>query len=127
MPQPPQFDRFGQSRRFHARCLEQPKAAGETFLIADGHDVSTAELVQGLAAGMEKEMPHVSGAERSVRHLLLRSAGKEALWNRLWGDLQIDPSKARELLDWTHRARDEAGLSKSVRGTVSGAFGGAWA
>ena len=39
---------------FIARALEHPKAVGETFLIADGQDVSTGELVRAFAAGMQK-------------------------------------------------------------------------
>ena len=30
-------------------CLSHPQAANQTFLVSDGHDLSTTELVRGLA------------------------------------------------------------------------------
>ena len=92
-------------------CLDHPNAPGETFLVSDGRDLSTAELVCGLAQGMGKQSRLVPIPKRLV-HRLLKMAGKEALWRRLWGDLQVDASKARELLDWRAPTSIEQGLAQ---------------
>ncbi|MDP3041580.1 MAG: hypothetical protein Q8N62_02440 [Candidatus Omnitrophota bacterium] len=34
-------------------CVEHPKAAGETFLVSDGQDVSTPDLIRMIAGGMK--------------------------------------------------------------------------
>lgn len=84
---------------FIIRCLEHPSAAGETFLVADDCEVSMSDLIRGLATGMRKQSRMVPIPKRMMRKLL-EVSGKSALWSRLWGDLQVDVSKAREVLDW---------------------------
>lgn len=84
---------------FIVHCLEHPAAAGETFLIADGQDVSTRKLILGLASGMQKRCRMVP-IPKGIAHRLLSAGGKDALWRRLWGDLQVDSSKAQNLLGW---------------------------
>jgi len=94
---------------FVVRCIDDPRAAGETFLIADGEDVTTAELVCGLAAGMRRR-PRLVPVPRSLLHHALRLSGREGLWQRLYGSLQIDSSKARILLDWQPPQRVDRAL-----------------
>jgi len=80
-------------------CTEHPKAANEVFLISDGEDVSTTELLQKVAKAMGKKarlMPVPVGFMTFVAKLV----GKEDVANRLFGSLQVDSSKARELLGW---------------------------
>ena len=80
-------------------CMGHPKAANELFLISDGEDVSTTELLQKLARSMEKKsylIPVPVTWMRFAAHLL----GKDAMADRLFGSLQLDSSKARELLGW---------------------------
>ncbi|MHC6224585.1 SDR family NAD(P)-dependent oxidoreductase [Pseudomonas sp. X10] len=77
-----------------------PAAAREVFLIADGDDVSTAEMVLGLAQGMNRHARLVP-----VPPVLLQVAclvfKRQRLYNQLYGSLQIDAGKARRLLNWT--------------------------
>lgn len=96
---------------FIIHSLEHPAAAGETFLIADDQDVSTAGLIHGLAAGMQKRCRMVPVPRRLVRRLL-EVGGKDALWRRLWGDLQVDGSKARSLLGWCPPQSTDQGLEE---------------
>ena len=85
---------------FLTLCVQYPAAAGETFLIADGEDVSTPELIRRLAQAMGRSArlwPCPVGPMR----LAARAAGKESAIERLCGSLTVDSAKARTLLSWT--------------------------
>lgn len=96
---------------FIVRCLEHPHAANETFLIADERDISTAELVCAMASGMGKKCHLFPVPQRSAQ-ALLQIGGKARLWQRLWGDLQVDPSKARRVLNWCPPTDISTGLAE---------------
>lgn len=87
---------------FIALCVDRnrsPNAANELFLISDGQDVSTAELLRSIARTY-----HVKARLLSVPLPLLRLGasllGKSGEAHRLLGSLMIDNSKARQLLGW---------------------------
>ena len=80
-------------------CIEHPRAANEVFLISDGEDVSTTELLQKIARALGKRsflLPVPVGLMTFIAGLM----GKNDVANRLFGSLQVDCSKARELLGW---------------------------
>ena len=80
-------------------CAIHPAAAGEVFLAADSHPVSTKQLVDALAdvAGDKTiQVPVPLGVMRIAAKLL----GKSAIANQLFDDLEVDNSKAKELLGW---------------------------
>lgn len=94
---------------FIATCIDHPKAANQTFLVSDGEDLSTAELLQrvGLALGKPMRLFPVPA------NMLLTAAGligKKAMAQRLCGSLQVDISKAQEFLDWTPLLSVDEGL-----------------
>jgi nucleoside-diphosphate-sugar epimerase len=98
---------------FIATCLTHPRAANQTFLVSDGHDLSTAELVRGMARAA-----HVAPRLLPVPAWLLRAAaalvGKRDAADRVCGNLQVDINKARTLLGWTPPASVEQGLARTV-------------
>lgn len=80
-------------------CLHHPNAAGQTFLVSDGEDVSTTELLRRMAAALGRParlIPVSTLVVQSVVSLL----GKAKYGRRLLGFLQVDISKTRELLGW---------------------------
>jgi nucleoside-diphosphate-sugar epimerase len=87
---------------FIALCADSarsPKAENEVFLISDGVDVSTTELLRKVAkaCGVKSRLlPVPVGLMRFAARLL----GKGAVADRLFGNLQVDSSKARDLLGW---------------------------
>ncbi len=83
-------------------CIRHPRAAGEVFLVADGDDVSTAELVREIGAALGKPARLIALPLWLLR-LGARLAGKTRELDRLCGSLQADSSKARELLGWRPR------------------------
>lgn len=81
-------------------CVSHPRAAGKTFLVSDGEDVSTPELIRRLAQAMERR-----SCLLSFPPVLLRLAGsltgKSAEVERLLSSLRVDSSKICHELQWT--------------------------
>ncbi|WP_018169554.1 SDR family oxidoreductase [Thioalkalivibrio sp. ALMg9] len=94
-------------------CLDHPTAAGETFLVADGEDVSTAGLLRKVGDALERPARLVP-----VPVWMLRAGaaalGKREMARRLLGSLQVDASKAREVLGWVPPVSLDEGLRRAV-------------
>ena len=82
-----------------ANRSQSPKAANETFLISDGVDVSTTELLNNVRAAYGVKTPLVPVPEILI-NFGLKLVGKADLSSRLLGSLTVDISKARNLLGW---------------------------
>jgi nucleoside-diphosphate-sugar epimerase len=96
---------------FVTRCLEHPDAAGQTFLVSDGHDLSTAELIRRLAKALGKPAL-LFPFPVSVMRLAARLAGRQGITDRLFGSLTIDADKARSRLGWTPPLLVDEGLAR---------------
>ena len=100
---------------FIVACTVHPHAANQTFLVSDGQDLSAAELVQGLARAAS-----VSAYLLPVPVWVLQAAaalaGKGDAMQRLCGNLQVDTSKARKLLDWMPPVSVNDGLILAIAG-----------
>jgi nucleoside-diphosphate-sugar epimerase len=99
-----------------AQPERSPQAANETFLISDGQDVSTTDLLKTLAP-----LVHTQGKAARLIPIpaawlgfALKCLGKSNLAQRLLGDLQVDSSKARTLLGWQPPFTVAQGLVASV-------------
>jgi len=94
-------------------CAEHPAAAGQTFLVCDGEDVSTSRLAGTIARAMGRPAPLriPAGALRS----LLVLTGREAAAKRLFGSLQVDASHLRTLLGWQPVETFDEGMAAMVR------------
>lgn len=100
---------------FIVTCITHPKAANQTFLISDGQDLSTTELVYGMAkaAGVPARLiPLPVWALEWAGRLL----GKGDAVQRLTGNLQVDSSKARVLLGWEPIVSVQEGLQRVFAG-----------
>ena len=98
---------------FIVTCITHPQAADQTFLVSDGQDLSTTELVRGMAqaAGVPARLLPVPVWALQVGASLL---GKSDTVHRLSGSLQVDISKARNLLGWVPRISVEEGLRRAL-------------
>lgn len=85
---------------FISTCVEHPKAKNEIFCISDGDDVSIKEFTNGIAEGLGKKLIQLP-IPVFIFKLIGRLTGKSEMIDQLVGELQVDSSKARELLDWT--------------------------
>ena len=94
-------------------CAMHPRAA-ETFLAADGEDISTPELLRRLARELGVRARLVPIPAR-ILELAARAVGRSAIWDRLGGSLQVDVGKARRVLDWTPPIRIDDALATTAR------------
>lgn len=84
---------------FTMTCATHPAAADQTFLISDGQDLSTPDLIRAIARAVGVR-PRLFPVPLSALQFFGRVSGKGAAVERLCGNLQLDNSKARELLGW---------------------------
>lgn len=81
---------------FIMRVLDEPAAAGETYVLADGEDLSMPELLRRLARAMNRPSRLFPVAPQLLESGL-RSAGLGGMADRLVCDLRVDIRKARGL------------------------------
>lgn len=96
-------------------CLKHPAAAEQTFLVSDGEDVSTTELLRRTAQAMGKKALLLP-VPASVLELGATVLGKRDVAQRLCGSLQVDIEKTRRLLGWNPPLTLEQGLKKALEG-----------
>lgn len=93
------------------RCIDHPVAAGRVFLVSDGEDLSTTQLLQRLAA---------SGGYKTLLipvpvwflQLAARMLGKRDVAQRLLRSLQVDIEETCRLLEWRPVYSVNEGLAK---------------
>ena len=95
-------------------CLTHPKAPGKTFLVSDGDDVSTPELVRRIAAALER-LPFLLPVPVSWMRWAGRVLGKQAAVDRLLGSLCLDMSTLRDELGWTPPYTMQEGLEATAQ------------
>jgi nucleoside-diphosphate-sugar epimerase len=98
------------------RCVDHPKAAGQTLLVSDGQDLSTPELLRMIANAMGRPARLFSVPVPLLR-LAGRVVGRLNEVDRLVGSLRVDSSATRELLGWTPPVGVEEGIRRMVVGT----------
>lgn len=81
------------------RCVTHPAAAGQTYLVSDGEDVSTPDLLRQLGAAMGHPA-RLLPCPPVLLKLAGRLVGKSGQIDRLLGSLQVDSSKIRRELGW---------------------------
>jgi nucleoside-diphosphate-sugar epimerase len=81
-------------------CAAHPSAANQIFLVSDGEDLSTTDLLQRTARSMHKKALLVPVPARMLQWTA-KVLGKVDVARRLCGSLQVDIRKTRELLGWS--------------------------
>ena len=98
---------------FIITCIEHPAAANETLLLSDGEDLSTTDLIRRLARAMGRPA-RLLPVPPSVLIAGAALLGQRDIAQRLLGTLQVDISKARELLRWEPPITVDEGLRLTV-------------
>lgn len=81
-------------------CAVHPKAANKTYLVSDGEEISTSQLIRDLAANMNKHA-YLLPVPASILRQIAKFLGRSSQIEQLVGSLVIDSSKIRRELDWT--------------------------
>lgn len=95
------------------KCIDHPAAANEVFLAGDGNDLSTTDLLRGVARAMGKPARLIP-VPAALLMFAASVLGKKAMAQRLLGSLQVDISKAQQVLGWQPPVTVEEGLSEVV-------------
>ena len=95
-------------------CIDHPAAANQTFLVSDGEDLSTAELLRrmGQALGTPARQIPVPVVLLNLGATLL---GRPGVAQRLCGSLQVDITKTREMLGWAPPVSVDEGLRRTAQ------------
>lgn len=96
-------------------CLNHPAAANQTFLVSDGEDLSTADLLNrmGYALGYPARLFYLPSGLLKLGAALVR---KPDIYQRLCGSLQLDIAKTRQHLGWTPPFSVDEGLRRAAEG-----------
>jgi nucleoside-diphosphate-sugar epimerase len=89
-------------------------ASGRTFMVSDGEDLSTPELIRRLAAVLGRR-PRLWACPPQVLRLFGRLLGKAGELQRLCDSLSIDMSQTRALLGWSPPLTIDEGLARTAR------------
>lgn len=97
------------------KCIDHPAAANEIFLVSDGEDLSTTDLLHrlGVAMGKPARLLPVPPSWLQVAAKLL---GKSDMAQRLLGNLQVDISHTCQTLGWKPLISVDVGLLRAAQG-----------
>jgi len=103
---------------FVAAVLEHPRAAGRAWLLSDGDDLSTPELVRRIAEALHRRVwlvPFPVGLLRAAG----RAIGRAEEIERLTGSLQVDSAPAMSELGWRPARTVAEGLAAMIASRAS--------
>ena len=93
--------------------ITHPLAAGETFMVSDGRDISTTDLIKMIASAINKQ-PVLFSLNPVILRTLCKISGKTEEMEKVTGDLFVDNSKIRELLGWKPPFSMEQGIKETA-------------
>jgi nucleoside-diphosphate-sugar epimerase len=118
-------------------CAKHPAAAGQTYLLSDGEDVSTPELIRRVAHALKvparqfsfpTSLMRMAGkildgnfglfkskTEKTIQNLEFKTQNRfTGAVNRLTGSLTVDSSKIRRELGWVPPFTMDEGLAETA-------------
>ena len=95
-------------------CLERDGAGARTFLLSDGEDLSTPELVRRLARALDRPA-RLARVPVWLLRLAGELSGSAAAVDRLVNSLQVDTTAIQAALRWTAPWTVDRGLQETVR------------
>ncbi len=95
-------------------CVVHPRAAGEVFMVSDGQDVSTPDLIKIISSAIGKRAALFYLSPVFLK-ALAKIIGKSGEIERLLGSLFIDTGKIRNLLGWKPPFTLEEGIKETVK------------
>lgn len=94
-------------------CVQHPKAAGNTYLVSDGEDISMPQLIRKIAYALNRPS-RLFSFPVPIMYLIAKLAGKSSSLQRVTQSLAIDSSKIRQELNWHPPFTIEQGLKETA-------------
>jgi nucleoside-diphosphate-sugar epimerase len=95
------------------RCTQHADAGGQIFLVSDGHDLSTPDLVRQLATALGRPA-RLWPVPLAGLQLAARLTGRQAAVQRLCSSLQVDISATCQRLQWAPPVPVAEGMRRMV-------------
>ncbi|MCS6761558.1 MAG: NAD-dependent epimerase/dehydratase family protein [Candidatus Devosia symbiotica] len=96
-------------------CLSHPAAGGQSFIATDGPAVSTRQIIEALASGMDRH-PRLFALPDRILAGLARLAGCTRAYEQLTQDLECSNARVQRLLGWRPVIASQDGLEAAGRG-----------
>jgi nucleoside-diphosphate-sugar epimerase len=96
-------------------CIDHPAAANQVFMVSDGNDLSTTQLLRSCAEALGVKA-RLLPVPQKMLELGAALIGKRDVAQRLCGNLQVDISKARTMLGWSPPFSVADGLKATALG-----------
>ena len=95
-------------------CIEHPAAANQTFLVSDGKDLSTTQLLRHLAQALGRK-PLLVPIPEGVLSMVASVLGRQAIAQRICGSLQVNIDKNRDVLGWVPPVNVDRAMLQTAR------------
>ena len=96
-------------------CLNHPAAANQTFMVSDGEDLSTADLLRRMGVALDYHARLFYLPPRVLK-LGATVVNRPDIYQRLCGSLQLDITKTRQMLGWNPLVSVDQGLRLAAQG-----------
>ena len=93
--------------------MEHPKASGQVFLVSDGRDISSSELLAQISQALQCKN-RLFYLPRGLLQVLTSAIGKSQEFQRLFDSLQVDIDKNRQLLNWQPQTSMQSALQQTI-------------
>ena len=103
---------------FLETCMRHPKAAGHVWLVSDGEDLSTPDMIRRLACAMRRPA-RLFAISPSVLQAVANFLGRGEELARLCNSLTLDSQPARDILDWEPPLSVDEGFMQTVNAFFS--------
>lgn len=104
-------------------CTTHPAAAGRTYLVSDGEDVSTPQLIQAISVALERPNRNFP-VSVGLMHGAAKFFGESVAIERLTQSLVVDSSRIRNELGWVPPYTIAQGLQATAEWYRSARVGG---
>ena len=95
-------------------CIKNPSASGKTFLVSDGDDLSTRELINMIGKEMNKNQ-YFFYLPIFLIKFFSKILKKTSEVERIMGNLQVDINYTCKILNWKPPVKINEGLNKTVK------------
>ncbi len=94
-------------------CIDHQAAAGKTFLVSDGEDVSTPDLIKHISFSMGRSA-RLFPLPISLLKIIAKISNRSEEINRLVGSLKVDSLFTRKTLNWSPPVDVLEGIKRMV-------------